>query len=198
MSFAKLVHSAGLVCAFVGALIALAEIVHPAGEDLSAFHSSHWAPAHMIWWLGVVLLQFHLIGHSARHAEALGWLGLTGFILAFFGADLTAGILFLQSSAVPLIAPSSPSIANELLVGPVFCVLLNEVSFGGGIVLFSVATMRARVYPTMGRPARDHRDRALPGFVGAAKSGDVARDCHSQYSDVRPRRRLDGVTQSGP
>lgn len=27
--------------------------------------------------------------------------------------------------------------------------LLNEASFGGGIVLFAVATMRARVYPRL-------------------------------------------------
>jgi hypothetical protein len=101
----------------------------------------------MIWWLGVVLLQFGLIGLYARHGEELGWLGLVGFVLAFFGSDLTAGILFLQSSAVPMIAPSSPAIADELLVGPLFWVLLNEVTFGGGIVLFAIASIRTRVYP---------------------------------------------------
>lgn len=149
MSFAKFIHPAGLVSVFAGALIALAEILHPAGEDLIAVHSPMWSPAHMVWWLGVLLLQFGLIGLYARHAEALGWLGLIGFVLTFFGAGLTAGILFLESSAVPLIAPSSPSIANELLYGPAVAVLLNEASFGGGIVLFAVATMRARVYPRL-------------------------------------------------
>ena len=147
MSFAKLIHFMGLVCVFAGALIALAEILHPAGEDLVAVNSPLWSPAHMIWWLGVLLLQFGLIGLYARHAEALGWLGLIGFVLAFFGAGLTAGILFLQSSAVPLIAPRFPPIAYELLIGPVGWVLLNEATFGGGIVLFAIATMRARVYP---------------------------------------------------
>src|SRR5215472_8362934 len=147
MSFAKLIHPAGFVSVFAGALIALAEILHPAGEDLVAVQSPLWSRAHMVWWLGVLLLQFGLIGLYARHAEAVGWLGLTGFVMAFFGAGLTEGILFLQSSAVPLIAPSSPPIALELLLGPVFWVLLNEASFGGGIVLFAVATMRARVYP---------------------------------------------------
>jgi len=101
----------------------------------------------MTWWLGVLLLQFGLIGLYARHAEALGRLGLIGFVLAFFGAGLTSGILFLQSSAVKMIAPTSPAIAHKLLVGPVFWVLLNEATFGGGIVLFAIATMRARVYP---------------------------------------------------
>jgi hypothetical protein len=147
MSLEKLIHSMGLVSVFAGALIALAEILHPAGEDLIAVHSPLWSPAHMVWWLGVLLLQFGLIGLYARHAEALGWVGLTGFVLAFFGAGLTEGILFLQSSAVPLIAPRFPPIAYELLFGPVFWVLLNEGSFGGGIVLFAVATMHARVYP---------------------------------------------------
>ena len=37
MSFAKLIHLAGLVSVFAGALIALAEILHPAGEDLACF-----------------------------------------------------------------------------------------------------------------------------------------------------------------
>jgi len=147
MPFAKLIHWMGLVCVVAGALIALAEILHPAGEDLIAVHSPLWSPAHMTWWLGVLLLQFGLIGLYARHAEALGWLGLIGFVLAFFGAGFTSGILFLQSSAVPLIAPSSPAVANELLFGPVGWVLLNEASFGGGIILFAVATMRAHVYP---------------------------------------------------
>jgi len=147
MSFTKLIHPMGLVCIFAGALIALAEVLHPAGEDLIAVRGSLWSPAHMTWWLGILLLQFGLIGLYARHAEALGRLGLTGFVLAFFGAGLTSGILFLQSSAVKMIAPTSPAIAHKLLVGPLFWVLLNEGSFGGGIVLFAIATMRARVYP---------------------------------------------------
>src|SRR5215468_6582084 len=120
MSFAKLIRPAGLVSIFAGVLIALAEILHPAGEDLVAVHSPLWSPAHMVWWLGVLLLQFGLIGLYARHAEAVGWLGLTGFVMVFFGAGLTEGILFLQSSAVPLIAPRFPPIAYELLYGPVF------------------------------------------------------------------------------
>jgi hypothetical protein len=147
MYLKKLIHSMGLVCVIAGTLIALAEILHPAGEDLIAVHSPMWSPAHMTWWLGVILLQFGLIGLYARHADALGRLGLTSFILAFFGASLTSGILFLQSSAVPLIAPRFPPIAYKLLVGPVFWVLLNEATFGGGIVLFAIAAMRARVYP---------------------------------------------------
>src|SRR5215469_7314861 len=147
MSFAKLIRPAGLVSIFAGVLIALAEILHPAGEDLVAVHSPLWSPAHMVWWLGVLLLQFGLIGLYARHAEAVGWLGLTGFVLTFLGAGLTEGILFLQSSAVPLIASRSSLIASELLYGPPAVVLVNEASFGGGIVLFAVATMRARVYP---------------------------------------------------
>ena len=146
MSFAKLIHPAGLVSVFAGALIALAEILHPAGEDLIAVHSPLWTPAHLVWWLGVLLLQFGLIGLYARHAETVGRLGLTGFVLTFFGAGLTAGILFLQS-AVPLIASRSSLIAYELLYGPPAVVIVNEVSFGGGIVLFAVATMRAWVYP---------------------------------------------------
>ena len=72
---------------------------------------------------------------------------MIGFVLAFFGAGLTSGILLLQSSAVKMIAPTSPAIAHKLLVGPVIWVLLNEATFGGGIVLFAIATMRARVYP---------------------------------------------------
>ena len=105
---------------------------------------------------------------------------MIGFVLAFFGAGLTSGIHLLQSSAVKMIAPTSPAIAHKLLVGPVIWVLLNEATFGGGIVLFAIATMRARVYPPMGRPARDHRDSAVPGFMAAvdtAQSGCVARDC---------------------
>jgi hypothetical protein len=147
MSFEKLIRPAGLVSVFAGALIALAEILHPAGEDLVAVHSPLWSPAHMVWWLGVLLLQFGLIGLYARYAKAVGWLGLTGFVLTFFGAGLTEGILFLQSSAVPLIAPSSPQIAQYLLLGPAAAVIVNEASFGGGIVLLAIATMRARVYP---------------------------------------------------
>src|SRR5262249_26174480 len=70
--------------------------------DLCLEEGRRIPPSHMIWWLGVVLLQFGLFGLYGRHIEALGWLGLTGFVLVFFGASLTAGILLLQSSAVPL------------------------------------------------------------------------------------------------
>jgi hypothetical protein len=48
MSFAKLIHPAGLVSVFAGALIALAEILHPAGEDLVAVHNPLWSSAHLL------------------------------------------------------------------------------------------------------------------------------------------------------
>jgi hypothetical protein len=147
MSFARLIRWAGLASFFAGFLIALAEIIHPVGEYLGAVYSPLWSPAHGLWWLGVVLLQFGLFGLYVRHVDALGWLGLAGFVLAFFGTSLTAGILFIQTGAVPLIATSSPALANELLYGPVFWVLLNEACFGGGFILFAVATRRADVYP---------------------------------------------------
>ena len=143
MSFAMLIRWAGLASFFAGVLIALAEIIHPVGEYLGAVYSPLWPPAHGLWWLGVVLLQFGLFGLYACHVDALGWLGFAGFGLAFFGTSLTAGILFIQTGAVPPIATSSPALANELLYGPVFWVLLNEACFGGGFILFAVATRRA-------------------------------------------------------
>jgi len=82
MSLPTLIRSAGIVSIFAGALIAIAGILHPVGETVAAALMSRWWPSHMLWWLGVVLLQLGLVGLYARHSTELGWLGLTGFVLA--------------------------------------------------------------------------------------------------------------------
>ena len=86
-----------------------------------------------------------------REAQALGRLGLAGYLTAFLGTLLVAGDWWFEAFVVPAIATQDP----EILSGsPGWSVLAGAVTtsafFTIGWTLFGIAAFRTRVY---GRPA---------------------------------------------
>src|SRR5215211_1436791 len=74
MSSAKLIRWSGLISLSAGVLYALAAFLHPVGEDLAAVTSPKWVPAHLVYWVSVILMQLGLVGLYARQVEKAGWL----------------------------------------------------------------------------------------------------------------------------
>ena len=91
MSSTNLIHRSGLLSVLAGVLYALGAILHPAGEDIAAYTSPNWVPAHQIYWAAAMLMLFGLVGLYARQVEKTGWLGLVGFVLAFIGTVVGIG-----------------------------------------------------------------------------------------------------------
>lgn len=91
-----------------------------------------------------------LVGLYLRQFETAGRLGLIGFLLAFVGTVLVVGDFYTTTFVTPLVALEAPAFLDDPLAG----VLQVWLPFSFGVLglswlLFSVATVRARVYPRL-------------------------------------------------
>jgi hypothetical protein len=143
----RLIRWSGLISLLAGVLYAVGALLHPVGEGLAAVSSPNWVPAHLIYWVAVMLMQLGLVGVYARQVEQTGWLGLVGFVLAFVGTALVSSILLYVSTALPLIAGEAQTIFDQAATPPVFLLPVFVLGFGLGWILLGVATMRAGVLP---------------------------------------------------
>ncbi len=97
----------------------------------------------LLFLLATVLVLFGLFGLYASQSEAAGVMGLVGFLLAFLGTALLAGLSWAQAFVVPFIATRSPALLESEPLGSI----LSFLAFTAGWLVFGIATLRARVYP---------------------------------------------------
>ncbi len=147
MSTARLIRWSGLISILAGVLYALGALLHPVGEDLDAYLSPKWVPAHQVYWISAMLMLFGLVGLYARQVEKTGWLGLVGFVLAFIGTVVVNGIFVMASTVVHLVAVQAPALFDQAVTPPTFGVLVLVLGYILGYALFGIATMRAGVLP---------------------------------------------------
>jgi hypothetical protein len=147
MSTANLIRWSGLISLVAGVLYAVGALLHPVGESLAAVISPNWVPAHLVYWVSVLLLHLGLVGLYARQAEQTGRLGLVGFVLAFIGTALVGSILVFASTVLPLIAAEAQAIFDRAATPPDFLLPVFILGFGMGWILLGLATMRAGVLP---------------------------------------------------
>lgn len=102
--------------------------------------------------LGGTLLVFGLIALYAYQMEAVGRLGMGGFVVGMIGTVLLTGSAWYQLFVVPAMAAEVPGfteavraaeVGQWLTVGLLIPVLAQTV----GWVIFGVATFRARAFP---------------------------------------------------
>jgi hypothetical protein len=108
--------------------------------------------------LAWVLVLGGLVGLYASQREAVGVLGLIGFVIALVGTGLLVGVLCVQTFYIPARGVSGVGSVVSLFAAVV--VLVTSI----GWFLFGLATFKARIYP---RPA------ATLLMVGAAISAFI-------------------------
>jgi hypothetical protein len=87
---------------------------------------------------------FIMTGVYLRQREATARLGSIAYIINFFGLVLIAGLVYLKSFIFPFLQESQ---INDLQQGPSGLVFLTTISvYLIGVILFSVATIRAKVF----------------------------------------------------
>ncbi|HEV2741709.1 MAG TPA: hypothetical protein VGV91_00995 [Rubrobacter sp.] len=94
------------------------------------------------------LLLGGLVGFYLRQSEAVGRLGLVGFLLAFFGTVFVVGDFYANTFVTPLVAQGAPEFLDDPLSG----MMQVWLPFSFGFLAFSwlllaVVTLRAGVYP---------------------------------------------------
>jgi hypothetical protein len=77
-------------------------------------------------------------------------LGLVGFLMAFLGNVLVAGAVWEATFVVPWLAWEAPELLDKGPAGWLALGFISSYTLAGlGVILFGVATIRARVFPTV-------------------------------------------------
>jgi hypothetical protein len=116
-----------------------------------AFLTSSYLVSSGLRLLSIVLLPWALIGIYERQSRSAGIFGLWAFAVAFLGAVLTVGNVWAEVFVWPALAQIAPdTMSGSITDIPSYLVAGLNVSFplfGVGLILFGLATFRARVYP---------------------------------------------------
>jgi hypothetical protein len=96
---------------------------------------------------GLFLGLFTLTGVYIYQREASGTLGLVGYLVNWFGLLAVSGVDYAKNYILPYLSKSEIQV---LLTGPTRLVFLScALFFLIGVILFSVALLRARVFPRL-------------------------------------------------
>lgn len=149
----------GLALILGGAIGAYGQMFHPADPETAADlprYVQDGTSIHRALYFAVMLILLGLPALHARQSKKTGILGLAGFVLLFFGlplVDLIHSVVF--ANVLPtLVAETSPDQAMSVLVAafsaPPWAILemLGRPLLALGVLLFSIATIRARVFPS--------------------------------------------------
>jgi hypothetical protein len=95
------------------------------------------------------LFAFVLIGFYAGQVEQAGYLGLVGFIFSMIGIFLSIIWTGYASLVFPILRNQFPDAIQPVLQGPLGAATMINMYLGFlGNLLFYIATLRAKVYPT--------------------------------------------------
>ncbi len=96
---------------------------------------------------GLFLGLFTLTGLYVYQSKASGSLGLIGYLVNWFGLAFVSGVDYARLYILPYLSQNE---IQALLAGPTKLVFLScALFFLAGVILFSVALLRARVFPRL-------------------------------------------------
>jgi hypothetical protein len=152
----KLIRWAGLAALVAGVCVVVLGLLHPPNV-LSSVPTTQWAVVHV---LALAMSLFGLLGMMglyARQVEAVGWLGLAGFLLLSLWLVLILPFTFFEVFFLPLLATEAPTFGEGFL--GIFTGAASEINFGVleavykltgvllilGPLVFGIATLRAGI-----------------------------------------------------
>jgi hypothetical protein len=98
--------------------------------------------------LAQYVLLLALTGLYARQADAVGTLGLVGYLVAFLGTLLVAGDWWYEAFIGPQIATHASQLVDMPRGASIWAgAIATAISFSLGWVLFGIATLRGRLLP---------------------------------------------------
>ena len=153
MSSSNLIRWSGLAALVGGLLIAILSVselvLFGSQPDSATMASSAWVIVESGFLVATILIILGLFGCYARHAEQIGSLGFSGFLVALTGTVLLSGLAWSTAFMASWIAAIAP--AEQLNAEPagafVSGILLTFVLFAAGWLLFGLACMRVEGLP---------------------------------------------------
>jgi len=151
LSTSNLIRWSGLANVAGGVLLVVSDFLELPllGYGLGAAAiTDTYALVNMMVLIGTVLLLMGLVGLYVGQSEPAGVLGLVGFLVSFMGSTLVAGAVWQATFVVPVLAQAIPEfLSAEPAVRLATGYSLSYALAGIGVILFGMATFRARVYP---------------------------------------------------
>jgi hypothetical protein len=152
-----LLRLAGLSAMAAGLCFLVIGMFHPVNEP-SAVNAT-WVNVHVFATALGFFGLFGMAGLYARQVEESGWLGLAGFLLFTVWMTLVCGFSFVEAFILPKLATESPAFVAGFL--GMFSGAPSAIDLGilptlwnisgpmyiFGLLLFGIATFRARVLP---------------------------------------------------
>jgi hypothetical protein len=152
----SLIRWAGLSALVAGICFVVLGLLHPPNV-LSSVTTPRWVIVHS---LALAMSLFGLLGMMglyARQVEAVGWLGLAGFLLLSLWLVLILPFTFFEVFFLPLLATEAPTFGEGFL--GIFTGAASEIDFGVlaavysligvllilGPLVFGIATLRAGI-----------------------------------------------------
>jgi hypothetical protein len=143
---------AGMALVVAGALMVVATVLHPSRETATTIVASEvgLVAAHVLYTLSWLLVLLGLPGLYLAQRDAIGRLGLVGFLTAFLGTYLiavTGNFGFLA----PVLAKESPTVLDSInQYTPVVAINgLAAITFMVGFAVFGIAMIRTASLPRM-------------------------------------------------
>ena len=158
MTPSTLIRLAGLSAVLAGLGFIVVGMFHPVNVP-SSVTTATWVNVHIVATAMCFFGLFGMAGLYAKQVEKSGWLGLAGFALFSLWMALSMPFLFLEAFILPRLATELPAFVEGflgMLTGVTSTVDLGILptlwDISGpililGLLLFGVATFRARVLP---------------------------------------------------
>jgi hypothetical protein len=151
MALSPLSRGAGVLSLTAAVLIVLSQVMR---LGVGRLLGPNWVatPAYTVIYfvalLGMGTLLLALTAIYTRESDALGRLGLIGFMTAFLGTLMVAGDWWFEAFVLPMIATAAPPvldlpISGSVLVGAIATIGLYTM----GWTLFGLAALRTRAFP---------------------------------------------------
>jgi hypothetical protein len=156
MSSSRLIRLGGLAAlvgfAVMGIIDAVYPFVFPDTVALSVQTVSDvWFVLHLLYIIAQLLALLGLIGLYTRQAEKTGVLGLIAVLIAFVGFALLFAWEWSETFIWPALAHAAPRFLDHpdqnLVQALSASQTIHWLLIGVGLILFGVATLRARVLP---------------------------------------------------
>ena len=137
-----------------GAILAVHSLAHWAlygspFDLVEVAQKPDWILLNVLLLAGMILLLLGLVGLHERQAQRAGLFGLIAFLVLFVGFALRTGLVVAEVFLVPSVARQAPDVLTveepPLEFGLFF--LVEMATKIGGLLLFGIATIRARVFP---------------------------------------------------
>jgi hypothetical protein len=121
-------------------------------EALSVAAASNlWFAVHLLGVITLLLGLVGVVGLYARQAEKAGILGLIAFLMMFFGTALYCAWIWMETFVWPILAHAAPRLLDhpdeDMYQTLNASQTIHLLLYMGGLLLFSVASLRASVFP---------------------------------------------------